>query len=287
MSPSRRRVLLLATASLAGCLDDPTAPPDDTTTPGTDAPDTDTPSPTPEPARFEVERLSVPDTATLGEQVTASATVRNVGGRAGQAAVELTVDRGDGDWHRVATLRSGRVGPGQTATVESPPLAARTLPSLRLRAGDRQASVALEPPVQAVGRKFTTRSGVTVAVTELSFRASYEYHVDGETRTAEPAPGWKWALVEVSVENPTDEPARTPAYDEFGLVRPVAGTQYDPAVDRNRVASYHGGALLGDADRTGRVVFEVPDGVSATDLRVAWSRTYGDLGAATVYWQPG
>jgi hypothetical protein len=290
MSPSRRRYLALATASLAGCLDRPGGPPDDTATPNTDAPDTDTPTPsptaTPEPASFRIEDLSVPDAATIGQRLTVAATVRNVGGQAGKAAVPLTVDRGDGNWKNVGTLRTDTVQPGQAAVVEGPALTPSTLPELRLRAGDRQTTVSVEPPVLAVGEPFSTRAGVAVEVTGISFAPSYEYHVDGDARVAEATPGWKWAMVEVEVDNPTDSPVSTPTYEEFGLLRPLSGTQYDPAVDRNEVARYRGGALLAGADRAGRMVFEVPDGVRAVDLRIAWSRTYGDIGAATVYWEP-
>jgi hypothetical protein len=289
MSPSRRHYLALATASLAGCLDRPGRPPEDTA-PDTDAPDTDTPTPsptaTPEPARFRVEDLSVPDAATIGQRLTVAATVRNVGGRAGRAAVPLAIDRGGGEWNDVATLRTDTVRPGQAVTVESPPVTPSTLPALRLRAGDRQATVTVEPPVLAVGEPFSTRAGVAVEVTGISFDASYEYYVDGDARVAETAPGWKWAFVDVEVENPTDGPAPAPTYEEFGLLRSLSGTQYDPLVDRKEIAHYRGGVLLAGAERTGRVVFEVPDDVGAADLRVAWSRTYGDIGAATVYWEP-
>jgi hypothetical protein len=290
MSPSRRRYLALATASLAGCLDRPGRPPDDTATPHTDEPDTDTPTPsptaTPEPASFRVEDLSVPDAATIGQRLTVAATVRNVGGQAGRAVVPLAIDRGTGEWSAVATIRSDTVRPGQTAIVEGPPLTPSTLPALRLRVGDRQTTVSVEPPVLAVGEPFSTRAGVAVEVTGISFAPSYEYHVDGDAREAEATPGWKWAMVEIEVDNPTDGPAATPTYEEFGLVRPLSGTQYDPVIDRKEVARYGGGALLAGADRNGRVVFEVPDGVRAADLRIAWSRTYGDIGAATVYWEP-
>lgn len=291
MSPTRRSTLALAAAGLAGC----TASPGDTTSPrGTDDPDrqsptpseTPTPSPTPtaEPARPVVRSVGVPGTVRIDESFTARVTVANDGGRPAAVALPLYADA-DGEWARVDGLDLGELSPGERRTIESDPLAASYLPKLRLRVGDDEAgaTVAVRPALRRLDDAFRTAGGVALTVTGVTLAGDYEFHADGEVRTAHPAPDRQWALVDVAATNPTKTPARAPTYDEFRLVRSATDAQFDPLAYRDDVARYSGGRLLSGTARRGTVLFAGPDGIGQGDLRVAWSRVTPE-GPQTVYW---
>lgn len=135
----------------------------------------------------------------------------------------------------------------------------------------------------AFGDTAELSNGVTITVLDIHF----EEQLGDEDWPQEPDDGNQWALVELHGENTSDAAERLPLpWMDFALTE--NGTQYDTAtvLDTDPYEEFEGGQVQPGIVREGVIVFEVPEGLDATDFEVVW---YDDfLGAnIDVRWSAG
>jgi hypothetical protein len=105
----------------------------------------------PDPARFEVVGLSVPETVRRGERVWVTATVANTGERTGSQTVHAGIDRnGDGALEPVVDESVG-LAPGETYSGSRPVLIPRYLPPGTYLVGVRTANETVTRTVRVEG----------------------------------------------------------------------------------------------------------------------------------------
>jgi hypothetical protein len=257
----RRRSLLAAAGAtvLAGC-SNRTGSADGATPTGTV---TDAGSPS-----FELRGASFPDAITLNVPTTFAIAVRNTGTAAGTFATRLESKVGDGPWETGGELTMP-LDPGETGKWRSPRFAAQYLHTLhfRLAAFDEEWSIETTPRQLDFGHYYDVPTGLRINVLGGSFETTYPTATNATvTPTTAPA-GRTWAVMRVDVRNRLDQARSTPAATEFVLEVDGERRSLDQSVTDD---PYRDGELGDRAARRGDLVYAVPEGTRARELKLWW-----------------
>lgn len=283
----RRRYLAAlgagASGLLAGCSDSA-----DPTTAGSPSP-TSTTSSTPGESTppvsetFEVTKREPTDTTRLNDIWAFGFSVRNTtdAPHTFRSTISARVD--GGEWRQFDRSLSIALDPGETKTWQSPRLKFRFLRtySYRLDATGTVWSVEVLPLHLDYGRTYTSPVGLQITVDTVTFRNAKPGTTGNRTATTTPTPppptaadtgGTKWAVVPVSVENPTDRARSAPFPKEFTF-RANGRTYEDVPLDHPDL--YHRDRALETGEPlSGNLYYEVPAGLDANDIEFVLQRSY-------------
>jgi hypothetical protein len=290
----RRRVFLASAGltALAGCSNEGGSA---TTTPtGTS---TGTGS-----ASFELRGARFPGSKTLNVNTQFVIAVKNTGSAAGTFTSDLQMRVGDGEWKTAGQVEM-ELDAGETGEWHSPEFLPQYLTTLyfRLSEFDETWSIRIDPRELDFGNYYAVPTGLYINVLGGSFESTYpapgnETTSGGTengtatttatpngtatpTGTATPAPeGKTWAIMKVDVRNRLQEPQEAPPASSFAL--DVDGERMPQRQDVSD-APYEGGELAGRTVRRGDLVYAVPEGTQAKDVRLTWERSLpkGDVKA--------
>lgn len=280
----RRRAFLASAglAALAGCSNGGES--------GSTATPTATGTGSPE---FELRAIEAADSTPLNDPTVFAIAVRNTGTGAGTftSALEQRID--GGEWQTAGELEMP-LAAGETGEWHSPRFALDYLGTIefRLAAFDETWAIDVVPAEYDFGVRYATPTGLLVNVRGGSFERTYptagnETATNESTATAEPTPtptapadGQVWAVMRVDVRNRLQEAQSVPEPSTFTL---DVGGEERPL--RQDVASdpYESGSLAGRTVRRGELVYPVPAGTQARDLRLTWERSY-EGGDVKVIW---
>lgn len=287
----RKYLAVLGMASIAGCsgAENGGQPATDTTTQSkptatdsaTENPTetaTDSPTPTEQPPSFEVVEYNVPSEVEIGEEFTISISVKNTGGQAGEFAAPLYLKTPETSWTEQGTWDYNTIQPGKTATLESDSISFSYTTRYEIRIGDSSKTGVIQVVSAQLGwgQEYQTPPGYRIRVDKPTLQSSYEYKDwEGNIAEREPENGGKWVFVNVWVKNETGQAAYSPLASEFPLV--AGNSQYDAKIllddPVNKGEPFEGGELQPGVERSGWIAYAIPDGLTVSDLLIAWSST--------------
>jgi hypothetical protein len=269
-------------ALLAGCSGGDGADPTTTTATtaaGDPAPTTDDDA----APRFEVTGVE-PETDAIvyGEEYSVTLTVENTGDAAGQFWGEVVEQRGS-MWQPVAEMEfelapgdpvseSCSWYPSQVGTVEYGIIEVRTD---RLLA---QQELAVEAPVLSMGEPFADPTGWEMTVEGVELHDEVQATDDnGETVTAAAPTNMQWALLTLSVENPSEESVAIPPRRDIYLLAGGEQIQETELVEPSKYGAYvtptqqpdyftPPSPFVPNAVESGWMWFAVPADVTAADI---------------------
>ncbi|WP_251342740.1 hypothetical protein [Haloplanus halophilus] len=295
----RRRAFLssVGIAALAGCSNGG----------GSDGTATPTPSPTGSGSpNFELVTVEYAESTPLNNPTSFAIGVENTGTGRGTFTSELDQRLGDGEWETAGELEMP-LAAGERGEWHSPRFMPRYLTTFhfRLDAFDRTWSTEAVPAEYDFGIRYATPNDLFVNVLGGSFESAYptasnetatdgtasnetatdgtasnETATDGTVTPTTPPDGQVWAVMRVDVRNRLQEPQPAPAPSTFTLE--VDGEQR-PLRQDVTADPYEGGSLGGRTVRRGDLVYPVPAGTEANDLRLTWAWSLED-GDVKVIW---
>lgn len=299
----RRRYLAAlgggASGLLAGCSAIGGDSPSTGTATESTAPSTGTGSGTPSvpvAEAFELTQLDVTKQTRLNEPWAFGFSVRNRTDtkRVFRTTISARVD--GGEWRKFRGEASFEVAPGKIKTWQSPRLRFRFLRTVtyRLDALDETWTVEVLPLELDYGLSYTSPVGLQTTVGQVTFRdekptgsGSGADGTENGTATATPtAPpptaadgsGTKWAVVPVTVENPTERARPAPFPQEFTF---LADGEAAEDHDLDTPSLYHRDRSLEPSEPlSGNLYYEIPAGTDANDIEVVLRRSYSDGGVA-------
>lgn len=268
------------TAGIAGCSTD------NSTSDGGSEDQTDTKTPTAttdspteaEPAEFEVVEYNVPSTVEINENFKIEITIRNTGGKPGDFSEPLYVRTSDIDWQRGGDWTFKNVNPGETVTGESNEgISLSYINRYEFRLGDSERTAVLQTVSAKLswGNEFNTPEGYRIRVDEPSIQKTYEYeNFREQIEEKEPENGGQWAFVNVWVKNETGGASFSPSSRDFGLL--YGNSQSDSITfvaddPLNKGRRFEGGELQAEVERSGWILFKIPDELTTDDVTMAWS----------------
>lgn len=232
----------------------------------------------PEPASFEVVEYDIPETVEIGEEVTLSVTVRNVGGQEGDLSVPIYGRTPDSSWQEGGEVSLIGIGSGENATAEVGSIEYNYLNRYEYRLGTSSKTVVVQTVSAKIswGEEYTTPAGYRIQVDEPNLQDTYEYEdYQGNIVDKEPDSGDQWAFVNVWVKNETGQTSFSPLASEFGLLYGNSQSDGDTLlIDEpiNKGESFEGGELQPDVERNGWIAYQLPGDISTNDLTMAWSQ---------------
>jgi hypothetical protein len=284
----RRTYLALAGSglvSLAGCsgggggnaaTETETATPTPTSTPTQTPTDTPTPTPTPEPANIALDQYEAPTEVEIGEEFDVTISVTNTGGQSTTYSAPVYLKTTDTSWQEVGSLDFGSVDPGETKQVTTEPFSLSYINRYEIRIGQSSQTAAIQTVSsrQNWGSTFETPEGYVIRVDEPEFTGAYRYETySGDIEEQEPEDGGQWVFVNVYVKNQTG----SGSYSPTGFALLSGNSQYDSRFVLNEPIDYgepyESGELQPGIERSGYVLYAVPDSVSLSDISIAWSTT--------------
>jgi hypothetical protein len=288
----RRRAFLASAglAALAGCSNGDGSAGDGSTATPTSPTSTGTASGEPE---FELRGAKFPDARALNNPTTFAIGVRNAGTASGTFTSALETKVGDGEWTTAGEIEMP-LEPGETGEWHSPRFVPQYLTTLhyRLAAFDETWSIEVVPKRLDFSNFYAVPNELYITVLGGSFEAEYptatnETATDGTNGTATdgptptpttPADGGIWAVMRVDVRNRRQESQVAPPASSFVL---EADGERRPQHQEVTDAPYEGGELAGRTVRRGDLVYAVPAGTRARDLRMTWEQSFpeGDVKA--------
>ncbi|AZH26499.1 hypothetical protein [Haloplanus aerogenes] len=278
----RRRAFLASAgiAALAGCSNG-------------DGSTTATPTPTETGApNFELRGARFPGNKTLNVVTNFIIAVENTGSAAGTFRSPLQMKVGDGEWKTAGEVEMP-LDAGETGEWHSPDFLPQYLTTLHFRLGafDETWSIKIHPRELDFSHYYAVPTGLYINVLGGSFESTYSTSgnetADTTNDTATPAatttpvsaPDEKaWAVMQVDVRNRLEEPHDAPPASSFVLE--VDGEQM-PQHQEVSANPYEGGELAGRTVRRGELVYAVPEGTRARDIRLVWEASLpkGDVKA--------
>lgn len=291
----KRRTYLASTSSLltvfAGCSSEDTpnsgAQADTTQTTPTQTPvttetETETPTTTAAPAEFELGSIQAPETAEIGEKVAYSFTVTNTGEQTGTFQTTVRSRVGNSAWSESEPWRE-TIEPGQNVRLSSQPFTMEYLSSvdIEITAFDEQFSIRFVGARQDWGEPYTVQDRYKLNAMDIRFSDAYTWTSGDYEYEETPGDGNQWAWVSFRAKNVSNSPKFLPFKTDIALI--AGNSQYSAAFARRDEGIYEGGEVQPDIVRNGEILYEVPKGLSQSDLSVAYSETTvnGDI---TVYW---
>lgn len=242
------------------------------------------------PAEFELRGVEAPDTRSLNVPTTFAIGVRNTGGTEGTFTSALEQRVNGGEWKTAGTLEMP-LAPGETGEWHSPRFVPQYLGTLdfRLAAFDETWSIEIVPKRLDFTHYYAVPNGLYLNVLGGSFESEYptpgnETTSDG---TAEPTPtpttptdGGEWAVMRIDVRNRLEEPQTTPPASAFVLEVDGERRPQHQAVSDD---PYRSTELAGRTVTRGDLVYAVPAGTQANDIRLWWEASLPD-GDVKVIW---
>lgn len=281
----KRRHFLTSTAglvALAGCTSNETGNPNQQADPTEATPTTDTTTPptttTAAPAEFELASVNAPETAEIRESASYSFTVKNVGGQTGTFETTIRSREGSGSWIESDPWQE-TIDPGQTVRLSSQSFSYDTLTSVdfEITAFNKQFSIQFVGAKQAWGESYTVGDKYSLTAIDVQFKNAYTYEYSGYEYTEKPSDGNKWAFVTFRARNVSNSPQRLPT--KYGVALIAGNSQYDYSATGLSQGIYEGGQVQPDIVREGVIIYEVPSGVSKSDLQLTYTETMisGDI----------
>jgi hypothetical protein len=244
---------------------------------------------------FELTQLDVTERTRLNEPWAFGFSVRNRTDttRVFRSTISARVD--GGEWRQFRGEASFEVAPGKIKTWQSPRLRFRFLRTVtyRIDALDETWTVEVLPLELEYGLSYTSPVGLEITVGQVTFRDEKptgsasgtddtRNGTDGtgnETTTPTAPPptaadrsGTKWAVVPVTVENPTERARPAPFPREFTFLADGEAAQDH---DLDTPSLYHRDrALEPDEPLSGNLYYEIPAGTDANDIEVVLRRSY-------------
>ena len=272
---------MLGAAAISGC----TGNGDD----GEPDPEPESTEEPPAEAQFEFVEWNMPSEAEIGEAIEVGMVVENVGGQAGEYVAPLYERTPDSNWTRVSEVDFGTIQAGEEVEMVFEDVVYSYVNRYELRLGDFQQTSALQVVSAKVdwGAEYVTPDGYRIEVERPDIEESYEYEgLFGSLSERTPDSGNVWAFVNVWVKNETGTTAFSPTTSDFSLrfentqVEPIVVTE--DVVGRNQ--QYESGDLQPGVERSGWILYEVPDEVSREDIFIGYNQTTLD-GDIIVYWR--
>ncbi|MFB6301733.1 MAG: DUF4352 domain-containing protein [Haloferacaceae archaeon] len=248
---------------------------------------------------FEVTKRQGTETVRLNEVWVFGFSVRNVTDttRTFRSTLSVKVD-GTDEWQQLQGEVAFEVGPGETKTWRSPPFRYKFLrtDTYRLDALGLTWTVESLPLPLDYGLTYTSPVGLQVTVGQVTFRSEKPEGAENGTATATPTPtpppptaadasGTKWAVVPLTVANPTDQ-ARTAPFPKEFTFRADGETYPDVPLDHPDL--YHRDRALEPGEPlSGNLYYEIPAGTDANAIEIVLQRSYnqGNLdGDIKVIW---
>jgi len=279
----RRRAFLASTAgiaALAGCSNGESST---TATP--------TPSGTGSP-NFELRGARIPGSRTLNVATQLVIAIENTGSAAGTFTSPFEMKVGDGEWKTAGELEM-ELDAGETGEWHSTEFIPQYLTTLHFRLGafDETWSIEITPRKLDFSHYYAVPTGLYINVLGGSFESTYSPSgnetATSTNGTATPTPtttpksapdGKTWAVMLIDVRNRLEEPKDTPPASSFVLEVDGERMPQHQEVSDN---PYEGGELAARTVTRGELVYAVPAGTQARDIRVWWEQSLpkGDVKA--------
>lgn len=291
---------MLGVASISGCTGDEengepnSSEPEATEEPSTEStqqPSSDEPNrETQSEAQFELVEWITPSEAEINEGVEIGIVVKNTGGQPGEYTAPFYERTPDSDWTRVAEVDFETIQPSEEIEYMFQEVTYSFVNRHEFRLGDFQQTSA----IQIVSAKldwsteYTTPDGYQIEVEQPDIEESYEYEdFSGQISERTPDSGNVWAFVNVWVKNETGTTTYSPTTSDFSLR--FGDTQVDSSIAVtediiSRGQRYESGNLQPGVERSGWILYEVPDGVFGEDISIGYSQTTLD-GDIIVNWR--
>lgn len=285
----RRQILRWAgvgiVGSIAGCGSDTSATSGGSTDENTEeatatATATDSPTPTdePEPASFEVVDYKLPEKVEIGEEFSLEITVRNTGEKEGDYSAPIHVRTADSEWQEGGEWSFTDVPPGETETgTVDEPITFDYVQRYEFRLGQSSETAVIQTVSAKIswGQEFQTPEGYRIRIDEPTLQDTYEYEdYDGSISDAEPDSGEQWAFVNVWVKNETGEANFSPLGSDLALLYGNAQSDGETILVNEPIDKgepFDGGELQPGVERSGWIGYQLPQGLSVSDLVIAWS----------------
>jgi len=293
---------MLGAAAISGCTGngdngEPDPEPESTEEPSTE--DTEEPSnedgessqdESPAEAQFEFVEWNIPSEAEIDEAIEVGMVVENVGGQAGEYVAPLYERTPDSNWTRVSEVDFGTIQAGEEVEMVFEDVVYSYVNRYELRLGDFQQTSALQVVSAKLdwGAEYATPDGYRIEVERPDIEESYEYEdFSGSLSERTPDSGNVWAFVNVWVKNETGTTTFSPTTSDFSLR--FENTQVDSSIVVTedvvgRDQQYESGNLQPGVERSGWILYEVPDEVFGEDISIGYSQTTLD-GDIIVNWR--
>jgi len=222
---------------------------------------------------FEIERIDLPDSAQVGEGWSFYVDIENTSDEDRTFESPISVRLGDSRWDESDIRIEVDVPAHETATWDSGPISHQYMGALSVRVdgtGD-VAEVDITRRQLSFGDLYEKPDGVLLTSRGITFEGSYTWSAGGSERAVEPDSGNQFAFVDFYAINESNSSADAPSKRRTSLI--VDGSQYDYEYTTVEGGVYEGGDTQPGVERSGWIMFEVPEDIGEDDATVVWSES--------------
>ncbi|WP_324758576.1 DUF4352 domain-containing protein [Haloarcula sp. GH36] len=235
------------------------------------------------PADFASVITTAPDQIEIGETLGVTVSVTNTGGKAGSATVSVGAQPQNETMTRSTDEFSISLQPGESITKDITLGSFPYLGTLELMLNDERIGTTVDVVGKqlSLGGSYVTPKEVKLEAEAIELIDSYTYDSGDNTYTHSASDGSQFALVTFRSKNHGSQPIDVPELFEIYLLD--SRNQYESGSYRQETDEYDGGTLFSGAVKRGIILYEIPDSVTKSDLRVAWTGNYAE-GDVAIRW---
>lgn len=238
---------------------------------------------------FAIVEWDMPAEVQINEEFSWRVIIENRGDDIGEFAEPLYVKVPGSDWEETGEVDLGEIAPGEEGVYGSDSASIPYINRYEFAVGDFDPTSVLQTISAKIswGSKYTTPSGYEIQVNTPSVVDSYPYlDYSGATKQKSPENGGQWVFIDIFVKNETGQANFSPTASDFDLLygNQQADSEFilDDPIDYG--PQFEGGELQPGIERGGWVLYEIPEDVSADDVRIAWSESTFE-GELSVIWE--
>ena len=239
---------------------------------------------------FAIAGWDMPEEVQINEEFSWRVFIENRGDEKGEFSAPLYLKLPGSDWEEIGEVDLGEISPGEQEVYGSDSAKLAYIDRYEFAVGDLRETAVLQTISARIswGSRYTTPAGYEIRVHSPRLADSYSYlDYSGVPNEKFPENGGQWLFVDVFVKNNTGQARLSPSTRDFVLL--FGNQQSDPEgfilddpIDYG--PQFDGGELQPGVEREGWILFEVPQGISVEDIRIAWSDTTIE-GELSVGWE--